>query len=68
MRRRQAKKQNVSRYYVELTVYCAFVFILMVVCYGSTNDHQYLLAKSTRDGLQGIHAVSVPYQTSKYIV
>ena len=63
MRRRQAKKQNVSRYYVELTVYCAFVFILMVVCYGSKNDHQYLLAKSTRDGLQGIHVVSVPYQT-----
>ena len=68
MRRRQARKQNVSRYYVELTVYCAFVFILMLVCYGSKNDHQYLLAKSTRDGLQGFHAVSVPYQTSKFIV
>ena len=58
MRRRQAKEQNVSRFYVELIVYCAFVFILMVVCYGSKNDHQYLLAKSTRDGLQGFQKVS----------
>ena len=67
MRRRQAKKQNISRFYVELIVYSAFVFILMVVCYGSKNDHQYLLAMSTRDGLQGFHAVSFPYQTSKYL-
>lgn len=59
MRRRQTKKQNISRFYIELIVYCAFVFILMVVCYGSKNDHQYLLAKSTRDGLQGFHTVSV---------
>ena len=59
MRRRQAKKQNISRFYVELVVYCTFVFILMVVCYGNKNDHQYLLAKSTRDGLQGFHKVSV---------
>ena len=66
MRRRQAKKQNISRFYVELVVYCTFVFILMVVCYGSRNDHQYLLAKSTRDGLQGFHTVSVSCQTSKY--
>ena len=59
MRRRQAKKQNISRFYVELVVYCTFVFILMVVCYGNRNDHQYLLAKSTREGLQGFQAVSV---------
>lgn len=59
MRRRQTKKQNISRFYIELIVYCTFVFILMVVCYGSKNDHQYLLAKSTRDGLQGFHTVSV---------
>ena len=63
MRRRQAKKQNISRFYVELIVYCTFVFILMLVCYGSKNDHQYLLAQSTRDGLQGFHTVSIPYQT-----
>jgi len=62
MRRRQAKKQNITRFYVELVVYCAFVFILMVVCYGNKTDHQYLLAKSTRDGLQGFHAVSVRCQ------
>ena len=59
MRRSQAKKQNISRLYVELFVYCTFVFILMVVCYGNKNDHQYLLAKSTREGLQGFHKVSV---------
>lgn len=59
MRRRQAKKQNISRFYIEFIVYCTFVFILMVVCYGSKNDHQYLLAKSTRDGLQGFHTVSI---------
>lgn len=59
MRRRQTKKQNISRFYIEFIVYCTFVFILMVVCYGSKNDHQYLLAKSTRDGLQGFHTVSV---------
>lgn len=62
MRRSQAKKQNVSRFYVELIVYCAFVFILMVVCYGNRNDHQYLLAKATRDGFQGFHKVSSRYQ------
>jgi hypothetical protein len=62
MRRRQAKKHNISRFYVDLIVYCAFVFILMVVCYGNKNDHQYLLAKSTHDGLQGFHEVSSRYQ------
>ena len=58
MRRRQAKKQNMSRFYLEIIVYCTFVFILMVVCYGNRNDHQYLLAKSTRDCLPGFHEVS----------
>lgn len=59
MRRRQAKKQNKSSFYFEIIVYCTFVFILMVVCYGNQNDHQYLLAKSTHDGLPGFREVSV---------
>ncbi|KAL9966015.1 hypothetical protein ACROYT_G024022 [Oculina patagonica] len=51
MRKRQARKQNVSRFFVELFVYLIFVFLLMVVCYGSRNDHRYLMTKSIRDGL-----------------
>ncbi|KAL9965160.1 hypothetical protein ACROYT_G028923 [Oculina patagonica] len=57
MRRRQAKKQNTASFYLEIIVYCTFVFILMVVCYGNQNDHQYLMAKSTRDGLPGFREV-----------
>ena len=57
MRRRQAKKQNMWRFYFEIIAYCTFVFILMVVCYGNQNDHQYLMAKSTRDSLPGFHKV-----------
>ena len=59
MRRRQAKKQNMSHFYVELIVYCVFVFILMVVCYGNRNDHRYLMTKSTRNGLPQFHKVSL---------
>jgi len=33
MRKRQAKKHNMSRFFVELFVYCMFLLILMVVCY-----------------------------------
>ncbi|KAL9965156.1 hypothetical protein ACROYT_G028918 [Oculina patagonica] len=57
MRRRQAKKQNTLSFYFEIIVYCTFVFILMVVCYGNQNDHQYLMAKSTSDGLPGFREV-----------
>ena len=59
MRRKQAKKQNMLHFYMELIVYCLFVFILMVVCYGNRNDHRYLMTKSTRDGLPQFHKVSL---------
>ena len=58
MRRRQAKKQNIWRFYFEIIVYSTFVFILMVVCYGNQNYHQFLMATSTRDSLPRFHAVS----------
>ena len=51
MRRRQAKKQNVSRFFQELFVYSIFIVFVMVVSYGNKNDHRYLLSKSIRDGL-----------------
>ncbi|PFX11499.1 Polycystic kidney disease protein 1-like 2 [Stylophora pistillata] len=51
MRRRQAKKQNLTRYFTELLAYLVFVFLLVVVCYGNRNDHRYLMTKSIRDGL-----------------
>ena len=51
MRKRQAKKQNVSRFFVELFVYCMFIIDLMVVCYGDRNDHRYLMTKAIHDGL-----------------
>ena len=49
MRKRQAKKQNVSRFFVELFVYCMFIAVLMVVSYGNRNDHRYFMTKSIRD-------------------
>lgn len=49
MRKRQAKKQNVSRFFVELFVYCLFIAVLMVVSYGNRNDHRYFMTKSIRD-------------------
>ena len=51
MRRRQAKKQNISRFFVELFIYLIFVFLLMVVCYGSRNEHRYMMTKSVTEGL-----------------
>ena len=59
MRRRQAKKQNISRFFVELFVYLVFVFLLMVVCYGNRNDQRYMMTKSIRDGLPKFHKVRV---------
>ena len=58
MRRHQAKKQNVSRFFVELFVYCVFIILLMVVCYGNKNDHRYFMTKSIRDGLPQFNQVS----------
>ena len=40
MRRRQAKKQNLSRYFTELGLYLVFVFLLLAVCYGNRSDHR----------------------------
>ena len=57
MRKRQAKKLKISRFFVELFVYSMFVFILMVVCYGNKDYHRYLLTKSVSDGLAGFHKV-----------
>ena len=51
MRKRQAKKLNVSRFFVELCMYCTFIIVLMVVCYGNRSDHRYLMTTSIRDGL-----------------
>lgn len=59
MRRRQARKQNLSRFFVELFVYLIFVFLLMVVCYGNRNDHRYMMAKSIRDGIPKFDTVRV---------
>ena len=52
MRKRQARKQNLTRYFTELVLYLVFVFLLMAVCYGNRNDHRYLMTKSIRDGLK----------------
>ena len=61
MRRRQAKKQNVTRYFTELGLYLVFVFLLMAVCYGNRNDHRYLMTKSIQDGLPNFGKVSKHY-------
>ena len=61
MRKRQAKKQNLSRYLTELGIYLVFVFLLMVVCYGNRNDHRYLMTRSIRDGLPNFNNVSNIY-------
>ena len=61
MRRRQAKKQNLTRYFKELGLYLVFVFLLMAVCYGNRNDHRYLMTKSIRDGLPNFGKVSRHY-------
>ena len=61
MRRRQAKKQNLSRYFTELGLYLVFVFLLLAVCYGNRSDHRYLMTKSIRDGLQNFGKVSKHY-------
>ena len=61
MRKRQAKKQNLSRYFTELGIYLVFVFLLMVVCYGNRNDHRYLMTRSIRDGLPNFNNVSNIY-------
>ena len=57
MRRRQAKKQTISRFFVELFIYLIFVFLLMVVCYGSRNEYQYMMTKSVTEGLPKFEAV-----------
>lgn len=62
IRRLLAKKQNLSRLFVDILVYSAFVFILMVVCYGNKNDHRYLMTNSIRAGLPGFHEVGDGYQ------
>ena len=61
MRRRQAKKQNLTRFFIELCLYLVFVFLLMAVCYGNRNDHRYLMTKSIRDGLPNFGKVTKHY-------
>ena len=63
MRKHQTKKENLSRFFVELFVYCMFIIVLMVVCYGNKNDHRYLKTKSIQDGLPRFHEVP---NSSKY--
>ena len=63
MRRRQAKKQNISRFFLELFIYLIFVFLLMVVCYGSRNEHRYMMTKSISEGLPRFETVSEIYST-----
>ena len=58
MRKCQAKKHNSSQFFMELFVYCTFIILLMVVCYGNRNNHRYLMTKSIRDGLPGINKVN----------
>ncbi|KAL9967112.1 hypothetical protein ACROYT_G025281 [Oculina patagonica] len=58
MRKRQVRKENRSRFFVELFFYVIFVFLLMVVCYGNRHDHRYLMTKSIRDGLPKFHKVA----------
>ena len=58
MRRRQAKKQNISRFFVELFIYLIFVFLLIVVCYGCRNKHRYMMTKSVTEGLPRFETVS----------
>ena len=66
MRKHQAKKRNLSRYFVELVFYLIFIFLLMVVCYGNRNDHRYLMTKSLRDGLPKFNKVSKVYKRLCY--
>ncbi|XP_022803339.1 polycystic kidney disease protein 1-like 2 [Stylophora pistillata] len=58
MRKCQAKKQNLSRYFTELAIYLVFVFLLMIVCFGNRNDHRYLMKKSIWDGLANFKKVA----------
>ena len=59
MRKRLTKKLNVSRFYLELLVYCVYVTILIVVCFGNRNDHRYWMTKSVHDGLSRFNEVSL---------
>jgi len=61
MRKREARKQNLSRFFLELFIYLTFVFLLMVVCYGGRNDHRYQMTRSIRDGLPHFDKVSTVY-------
>ena len=67
MRKRQAKKENKSRFIVDVFVYVIFVFLLMVVCYGSRNDHRFIMTKSVRDGLRTFDKVGEIYWTISMI-
>ena len=62
MRRSQARKENMFRFSMELFVYCAFIFILMVVCYGNKNNHRYLMTKSINESLKAYTKVSYFYK------
>ena len=58
MRKRQARKTNISRFFVELLVYAIFIFLLMMVLYGNRNDNRYMMTQSIRSGLPAFQGVS----------
>ena len=61
MRKRQAKKQNLSLLFLELVVYAMFIFLVLVICYGNRNSHRYQMTRSIRDGLPHFHKVSAVF-------
>jgi len=62
MRKQQLKKQKLSLLYFELVVYVLFIFLVMVLCYGSRNKYQYPMMKSIRDGLPNFEKVGAVKQ------
>ena len=68
MRRHQARKQNVSRFFVELVIYVLFIIILIIVCYSNRNDHRYFMTRSIREGLPRFHKVRDIYSSLLWLI
>ena len=67
MRKQQLKKQNLSLLYFELVLYVLFIFLVMVLCYGSHNKYQYPMTKSIRDGLPNFEKVGTVNNESRLV-
>ena len=67
MRKRQAKKQNLSLLFLELVVYVMFIFLVLVICYGNWNSHRYQMVRSIRDGPPHFHELSEVFNETSLI-